>query len=82
MLKYRETDGISKYGASSSILILDYNVKKEKFQVIKRIEVPKAEYSYDAAVNMIVELNDQYNPSWIYCDRGSGEYRPLRLETS
>lgn len=68
-----------KYGASSSILILDYNVKKEKFQVIKRIEVPKAEYSYDAAVNMIVELNDQYNPSWIYCDRGSGEYQIERL---
>ena len=79
MLKYRETDGSSKYGASSSILILDYNVKKEKFQVIKRIEVPKEKYSYDAAVNMIVELNDQYNPSWIYCDRGSGEYQIERL---
>lgn len=48
-------------------------MKKEKFQVIKRIEVPKSEYSYDAAVNLIVELNEQYNPSWIYCDRGSGE---------
>ena len=48
-------------------------MKKQKFQVIKRIEVPKAEYSYDAAVNLIIELNDQYNPSWIYCDRGSGE---------
>lgn len=52
---------------------------KQKFQVIKRIEVPKAEYSYDAAVNLIVELNDQYNPSWIYCDRGSGEYQIERL---
>lgn len=68
-----------KYGASSSILILDYDVIRQKFKVIKRIEVPKSEYSYDAAVQMIVDLNDQYNPSWIYCDRGSGEYQIERL---
>lgn len=52
---------------------------RQKFKVIKRIEVPKAEYSYDAAVQMIVELNEQYNPSWIYCDRGAGEYQIERL---
>jgi replicative DNA helicase len=63
-----------KYGASSSILILDYDLEFEKFRVIKRIEVPKSEYSYDNAVNLIVELNDVYNPSWIYVDRGSGKY--------
>jgi replicative DNA helicase len=63
-----------KYGASSSILILDYDLDFEKFRVIKRIEVPKSEYSYDNAVNLIVELNDIYNPSWIYVDRGSGKY--------
>lgn len=68
-----------KYGASSSILILDYDVINQKFKVIKRIEVPKAEYSYDAAVQMIVDLNEQYNPSWIYCDRGAGEYQIERL---
>lgn len=68
-----------KYGASSSIIILDYDVIRQKFKVIKRVEVPRAEYSYDKAVNMIVELNDQYNPSWIYCDRGSGEYQIERL---
>ena len=43
------------------------------------MEVPRAEYSYDAAVNLIVELNDQYNPAWIYCDSGSGEYQIERL---
>ncbi len=62
-----------KTAASSSIIILDYDVNREKFKVIKRIEVPKAEYSYDAAVNLVVELNEIYNPSWIYCDRGAGE---------
>src|SRR5690606_26294675 len=68
-----------KYGASSSIIILDYDVNKEKFKVMKRIEVPRAEYSYDRAVNMIVELNEIYNPSWIYVDRGAGEYQIERL---
>lgn len=42
------------------------------FKVFKRYEMPKAEYSYDMAFNKIVELNDIYNPAWIYCDRGSG----------
>lgn len=41
--------------------------------------MPRSEYSYDTAVNLIVELNDIYNPSWIYCDRGSGEYQIERL---
>lgn len=68
-----------KYGASSSILILDYDIIRNKFKVIKRVEVPRGEYSYDNAVNKIVELNEQYNPSWIYCDRGAGEYQIERL---
>lgn len=50
-----------------------------KFKVIKRVEVPRSEYAYDAAVNLIVELNDQYNPSWIYCDAGAGEYQIEKL---
>lgn len=69
-----------KYSAGSSIIILDYDVKTRKFKVIKRIEVPRGEYSYDNAINMIVELNEIYNPSWIYCDRGAGEYQIERLQ--
>jgi replicative DNA helicase len=68
-----------KYGASSSILILEYNVIKEKFQVIKRVELARADYSYDNAVNTIIQLNDIYNPAFIYCDAGSGEYQIERL---
>ena len=68
-----------KYGASSSIIILDYDVIVQKFKVIKRVEVPRGEYSYDNAINKIVELNDIYNPSFIFCDAGSGEYQIERL---
>ena len=65
-----------KYGASSSILILDYLPEYNKFKVVRRIEVPKAEYSFDAAVNLIIEINNIYDPAFIYCDRGSGEITP------
>jgi replicative DNA helicase len=68
-----------KYGASSSILILEYNMKLQKFMVLLRYEMPKAEYSYDEAVNTIIRLNRTYNPSFIYCDRGAGEYQIERL---
>lgn len=68
-----------KYGASSSLLILEFDTVLNRFKVLKRYEMPKAEYSYDNAVNKIIELNEIYNPSWIYCDRGSGEYQIERL---
>ena len=62
-----------KYGASSSIVVLEYNMKFKQFMILKRHEVPRAEYSYDTAVNTIIEFNEIYNPAWIYCDRGSGD---------
>lgn len=62
-----------KYGASSSILILDFDTNINKFRVTRRIEVPKSEYSYDNAVKMIIDLNTIYNPAWIYVDRGAGK---------
>ena len=68
-----------KYGANSSIIILDFDVQYNKFKVIKRVEVSKGDYSYDNAVNTIVELNDIYKPAFIYCDAGSGEYQIERL---
>ena len=64
---------IKKYGASSSLLILDYDIIRHKFIVIKRVEVPKVEYSFDAAVKLVIRLNEIYMPSFIYADRGSGE---------
>lgn len=68
-----------KYGDSSSILVLEYNLELKKFMVLKRITVPKSEYSYDTAVNLIIEVNEIYSPSWIYCDAGAGDYQIERL---
>lgn len=68
-----------KYGANSSIVVLEFDPRLNKFKVLKRIEVPRSEYSYDNAVKKIVEVNEIYNPSFIYCDAGAGEYQIERL---
>lgn len=68
-----------KFGANSSIIVLEFDIHLNKFKVLKRIEVPRSEYSYDNAVNKIVEVNEIYNPSFIYCDAGAGEYQIERL---
>jgi len=46
---------------------------------MKRIEVPRSEYTLDNAVNWIIKVNEIYNPSWIFCDRGYGDYQIERL---
>lgn len=68
-----------KFQASSSIIVLDYDIKARKFKVMKRIEVPRSEYTLDNAVNWIIRVNEIYNPSWIFCDRGYGDYQIERL---
>ena len=65
--------------ASSSIIVLDYDIKACIFRVIKRIEVPRSEYTIDNAVNWVIRVNQIYNPAWIFCDRGYGDYQIERL---
>lgn len=64
-----------KYGAASSILILDYDMQYGKFRIVNRTEIPKSEYTYDNAVNKIIEFNEIYRPSWIYLDAGAGKQK-------
>jgi replicative DNA helicase len=68
-----------KFQAGSSIVVLDFDVKTRCFKVIKRIEVPRSEYTLDNAVNWIIRVNKIYRPSWIFCDRGYGDYQLERL---
>ena len=48
-----------------------------KFRIVNRTEIPKSEYTYDNAINKIVELNEIYRPSWIYVDAGAGKQKIL-----
>lgn len=67
------------YAAGSSILVLDFDVNTRCFKVIKRIEVPRGEYTLDNAVKWVIRVNAIYRPSWIFCDRGFGDYQLERL---
>ena len=67
------------YQAGSSLLVLDFDTKRNSFKVIKTVEVPRGEYTLDSAVNWVVRLNKIYRPSWIFCDRGYGDYQLERL---
>ncbi|WP_243509987.1 hypothetical protein [Cytobacillus oceanisediminis] len=79
-----------KYGNATQIVVTQYNPyeprrlrpelgQKEpsfgRFQVINRIEIPKGEFTYDNAVQKLIELNGIYEPFAIYVDRGAGEYQ-------
>ena len=80
-----------KYGAATQIVVTQWNpnvlrrprpevdgpgvVKTGRFQVINRIEIPASEYTYDHAVNKIIELDAIFQPFAIYADRGAGEYQ-------
>ena len=64
-------------GAASSIVILDYDINYQKFRVFKRIEIPRSEYTYDNAVNKIIEVNEIYRPAFIYVDAGAGKINKI-----
>lgn len=70
-----------KYNEVSTIVVTEYDEKWDKFKVVYRSDIPKGDFSLDNAVKLIVELNEIYNPAYIYCDRGFGEYQieTLRL---
>ena len=68
-----------KFQAGSSIVVLDFDTQLQKFKVIKRIEVPRGEYSLDNAVQWIIRVNKIYDPAWIFMDRGFGDYQLERI---
>lgn len=41
--------------------------------------MPRSEYTIDNAVNWVIRVNEVYRPSWIFCDRGYGDYQIERL---
>ena len=68
-----------KYKETSSIVVLEFNEKLQRFMILKALSVPRAEYSYDKAVKTVIEFNEIYKPAMIYCDRGAGEYQIEQL---
>jgi hypothetical protein len=64
-----------KKGASTNMVGLQYIEECGKFVPFCRVEIPKHEFTYSDAVQMIIKLNTAYNFDWIFCDAGHGEYQ-------
>lgn len=74
-----------KFGNATQIVVTQFDPQDERredgvpgrgrFKVINRIEIPKGEFTYDKAVEMVCKLDKIYNPKFIYPDRGAGEYQ-------
>lgn len=69
-----------KYGAGTNICVLEKYPKNyidaelaNKFRIAYREETPREEFTYLKAVERIIELNRNFNPKYIYVDRGAGE---------
>lgn len=64
-----------KYGAATQIVVSEYDDELQKIRVIDRVEIPSTEWTFDNAVNKIIELYNFWRPQKIYLDRGYGEYQ-------
>lgn len=59
----------------TQIVVSEFDPDYEKIRLIDRIEIEHAEFTFDKAVEKIIELDRKYQPEFIYCDRGYGEYQ-------
>lgn len=64
-----------KKNAATNMVGLQYIQEHGIFAPFVRVEIPKHEFTYSEAVQMIIKLNEVYNFDWIYCDAGHGEYQ-------
>jgi replicative DNA helicase len=64
-----------KYGAATQIIVTEFDELYKKFRVCLRAEIVRGEFTLDNAVKKIIELNEIYDPKFIYIDRGFGEYQ-------
>jgi len=66
-----------KVGASTQIVISEYDQVRQKVRVVSREEIPRSEFTYDNAVKKIIELNEIWNPKFLYIDAGHGKYNAV-----
>jgi replicative DNA helicase len=62
-----------KSGASTNMVGLQFIESSGMFVPFVRVEIPKHEFTYTNAVEMIIKLNNEFNFDWIFADAGHGE---------
>lgn len=71
----RRTIGVDwdKYGAPTQIVVLEEYA--DIYRVACRVQIEKSQFTYTNAVNKLIELNEIWNPEYIYIDSGAGEFQ-------
>lgn len=64
-----------KYAEATQIIVTEFDDILKKFRVAKRYEIPRGEFTYDFAVQKLIEINSIWNPKFFYIDAGHGEYQ-------
>jgi len=54
------------------IIVLGYNKKRDNFKVIRHIKISMEQFIHNHSIKKIIELNQEFNPEWIYVDKGYG----------
>lgn len=64
-----------KFANDTQIVITEFDEMLKKFRVAKRYEIPRGEFTFDNAVNKLIEIDEIWNPDYFYIDAGYGEYQ-------
>ncbi len=64
-----------KYGNATQIIVTEFDEVYKKFRVAKRYEIARGDFTYDNAVQKLIEINEIWNPKFFYIDAGHGEYQ-------
>jgi hypothetical protein len=72
-------DKYNKDGHGPNIVILEAT-HDNRYRVILREEIKQSEFTLGNAVNRIIELDMIYQCTWIFVDRGYGEYQLEELQ--
>lgn len=64
-----------KYSTTPQIVVSEYDPTVNKIRVVDRQTVKSSDYTFDDAVNKIIELANYWNINKVFLDRGYGEYQ-------
>lgn len=67
-------------GIGVHIVIMEYDPATQVYKVVGKEIVDSGQFTQAAAVNRIIELNEKWDPAYIYVDQGDGQYQTEDLQ--
>jgi hypothetical protein len=66
-------------GHGSNIVVLEA-IDSGRYRLIYREEIAQSQFTLSNAVRRVIELNDIFQPEWVFIDKGFGEYQLEELQ--